>query len=241
MGKILTGTREGPFHYFETHCGKMSYILAPDGEWQEGIGRCADLHNDLALHPYCQIQDSAPAVGSTYHGSWSLAAAYLRRQGYSFRFTLCDTSEYVGESVKKYTPRGTEAIEYRCDDGFPSLKRSAEGQHLILIDPPYAPPTGDRDWARAADTAAFLAAGTIPFLIWYPLTGEEHPHILVNKAGSPGYEILWSKNEENMKMAGAGMVMGNCSPWCDPADFTFIERLATGLGGTFHVRDAPAR
>ncbi|MBN2686591.1 MAG: 23S rRNA (adenine(2030)-N(6))-methyltransferase RlmJ [Deltaproteobacteria bacterium] len=238
MAKILPRRPAGEFRYFETHCGKMSYLLSPGGEWREGIGKGSNPRNDAADHPYFQLQDCPAEIGSMYRGSWSLVAAYLRRKGYPFRFTLCDTSDDVGQSVLAYAPRPAEAIEFLCTDGFTALKRSLHRQGLIFIDPPYTPPKVTHDWKHASDMAAVLARSSLPFLIWYPLVDKDHPQMLVDNGRSPGYEVQWKRKGGKIKMAGAGMVMGNCGSLFDSADFTFLKGMAVRLGGGFHVREA---
>ena len=229
-------SRSSSVHYFETHCGRCSYILLPDGEWRDGIGTCSSVGKDLADHPYFCIQGDPTEVGPIYHGSWFLAAAYLRRKRRSFRFTLCDISNEIETSVIKYKTQIQEEIDFHCTDGFTALKKEVRRQDLIFIDPPYFPPDSPNDWQSCADISADRALSPIPFVIWYPLFDEENPQRLIDYAGSPGYEVQWKTQSGKKKMRGAGMVMGNCDSLFGKDDFTVLKRVAEHLGGRFHVR-----
>ncbi len=237
LGKMLSGRPDSSvIRYFETHCGKNSYILSANGEWQDGIGRFSSVDGDLADHPYFHLQCSSTGIGSVYHGSWSLAATYLRQKRRTFRFTLCDISKDVGTAVREFATYSREVIDFRCTDGFAALKKESRRQDLIFIDPPYSPPHSPHDWQSCADISAELALSSTPFVIWYPVFEEENPQRLVEQAASSGYEVQWKTESENKKMTGAGMVMGNCHSLFNRKDFTVLKRVAERLGSRFHVR-----
>lgn len=224
------------FRYFETHCGNHSYTLSIEGEWQNGIGRFSSIGEGLKDHPYFHIQDGSIGIGSIYHGSWSLAATYLRQKQRTFRFTLCDISADVETSVREFATQSREVIEFRRTDGFTALKNEIHQQDLIFIDPTYSPPDSPNDWQACADISAELALSSTPFIIWYPIFEEQNPQRLVERAASPGYEVRWKTESEKKRMTGAGMVIGNCSSSFDKKDLTVLKQVGEHLDGRFHIR-----
>jgi 23S rRNA A2030 N6-methylase RlmJ len=237
---VLTAKRSpDPFFYCETHAGRPSYTLPETGSWQSGIGSINSINGTLKHHPYFCIQETGTTTGSIYHGSWSLVAEYLRTQGISFDFVLCDLSPQVRDDNARYTPQRPEEerIEFRLTDGFSEVQKIPNRPDLIFIDPPYYPEP-DHDWTSCQNLIGYLQSRHLPFLVWYPVFDDAGPQSLVNCAGSPGYELIWdvSKDTGTGTMRGAGMLIVNVD-MIDETTTADLTDLAQRLDGSVHLRN----
>jgi 23S rRNA A2030 N6-methylase RlmJ len=238
---VLTAKRSpDPFFYCETHAGRHSYTLPEKGHWQSGIGSINSIHGTLGHHPFFCIQETGLTSGSIYHGSWSLVAEYLRSLEISFDFVLCDHSPQVRDNIVKHTLQrpGEETIDFRLADGFSETQKVRGRPDLIFIDPPYHPEP-ERDWISCQNVIGSLQSRHLPVLIWYPVFDDAGPQSLVNRAGSPGYELIWDVSEDTGagKMRGAGMLIVTID-MIDETTTAELTDLAQQLDGRFHLRNA---
>jgi 23S rRNA (adenine2030-N6)-methyltransferase len=177
---LLYLARKGtPFRFIDTHAGGGEYDLTSEealrgGEWQDGIGRFANL-SDMderareLLQPYLDIVGRPDAEGRPvlYPGSPRIIQALMRRQD---RATFCELhSETFAELRANF--RRDERIACLNLDGYICLNGGIpprERRGLVLIDPPFER-TNELDLAWNALRSAYAKWQTGIYALWYPV------------------------------------------------------------------------
>ncbi len=243
---LSAGSQDGPFRYFESHCGGPAHLLPPDGEWRFGIGRVLAAPGVAALPaPFYFDQFGAGLeAGSVYPGSWMQVARLLDRRGLPYELKLCDTSPEVAAELR------TMDLDFVQGDGFTELEGDLERHapsvgdppgRLVMIDPPY----GDdqcADWQRVATAAEKLSRAQRCVLAWYPIYSRHtarRMEALVVATGCLAAEIVWDELGDGPgdHFSGCGMLLGQeAEDVLHPSNAW--ETLAGRLGGRFELRGA---
>jgi 23S rRNA (adenine2030-N6)-methyltransferase len=177
---LLYLARKGtPFRVIDTHAGGGEYDLTSEealrgGEWQDGIGRFANL-SDMderareLLQPYLDIVGRPDAEGRPvlYPGSPRIIQALMRRQD---RATFCELHPETFAELRANFRRD-ERIACLNLDGYMGLNAGIpprERRGLVLIDPPFER-TNELDLAWNALRSAYAKWQTGIYALWYPV------------------------------------------------------------------------
>lgn len=176
MERLLA--RDEPLQVVDTHSGRGIYDVgnaeaSRSGEARAGIGRLATatgLPAGLEILRSDMEALNRAGVVSIYPGSPQLIASRLR-PGDSYLACELRPEEH---SALAEAMQGRAGVRTACADGFDraSSLGPAEGQALVLIDPPFE--RAD-DYARIAEVlrSAGRRAPALRFLIWLPLKDLE--------------------------------------------------------------------
>ncbi|MCG8616952.1 MAG: hypothetical protein MI802_12100, partial [Desulfobacterales bacterium] len=143
------------FRYVESHCGGPVHDLAPEGEWNKGIGNiCRDASCDSTY-----VSFSRPWIErSQYPAGWVFTVSQLAKRVSKVVITLFDTSDAVGSMYDPLKPdhRFPDNIEvtFCKQDGFEAVNNLTEAD-LVFLDPPFHP-DADKDWESLIDTCNIL-------------------------------------------------------------------------------------
>jgi len=216
----------GAVTYVESHAGEGAYVLAPTGEWTEGIGRLwaegvgADEARDgegTAVTRYvalCRALGAGTTRPERYPGSPALARAVL---GASATLALWERDPVACERLiaSSGAPATTRVI---CGDGLVALADAvgaAEAEAdtvVVLIDPPF---TQKPDWTIIPDAliAAVTASRHATVLLWYPVKSLTRPNAMIARLKSAGVsatvaELITTPLEhQRQRLNGSGVVL----------------------------------
>ncbi len=199
--------RPAVFRYLESHCGKALYVLPPQGEWQNGVGRiCGE--PPARGEPYTECLGAAMGSRSIYFGSWMLVALYLQRLGHRFVMRISDSSSEVACHIRTILPKSRRAgsICFRHVDGYRELAVRRDA-HLSFLDPPYGPAFCE-DVKRSAKAVNLLLLQGRPFLAYYPIYEGRDLRALINQPGTIRLELVWGPNRAAHRggVAGCGIL-----------------------------------
>ena len=205
------------FIYRESHAGAPVHTLATRGEWRSGIGQVLPPPSGLEGHAYLRQFDRPLRADDQYPASWVQASALACSLGCELTLQLHDTSPSVHRALSDYA--GKE-VHISRTAGFAAVQRNPAAD-LTLIDPPF---TSRRDWRLSGESVAHLREQQALFAVWYPVFWPTRPNTLVERAGAPGFEVLWSRMgaKPSQTMKGCGVIV-------DPETGVFLEPIPKPL------------
>jgi 23S rRNA (adenine2030-N6)-methyltransferase len=245
-----------PFRVIDTHAGAALYDLGSaeatrGGEWQNGIGRVAEVAFDSAAAALIEPYLGAVRAVNTGHkitrypGSPSIVASFLRKQD---RLIACELEPQAALELSHYLARDNriKAIEI---DGWTALAAyipPKERRGLVLIDPPFEEP-GEFDRLAVALEAAHRKWAEGIYVAWYPVKDARDTAAFARKLGKSAIpktlraEITIA-NPGAEGLRGSGLIVIN-PPWTLESELKILlPALAGAFGGgtrTGHILVEP--
>jgi 23S rRNA (adenine2030-N6)-methyltransferase len=163
-----------PFVYAETHAGSALHLLAPGGEWEEGLGVVdpspePGAWERLVLGP--SLLPSAEREGwRPYPGSALLAWSVLKDRGAKPHLLLCELNPAVCADLQAgFQELGVDAASILPGDGYRTLRGLLEESprpSLVLLDPPAFEAVAIEDALERCHDAG------VPAVAWLPMVAE---------------------------------------------------------------------
>jgi 23S rRNA (adenine2030-N6)-methyltransferase len=242
--------KDTPFRVIDTHAGEGEYDLRSDegirgGEWQDGIGRLADLSgfDERArelLTPYLDIVGPLDGNGqpAVYPGSPRIIESLMRVQD---RATFCELHPQAFAELRGNFRRD-ERIACLNLDGYTGLKAGIppkERRGLVLIDPPFERANElDLAWSALRAAHAKWPGGTYAF--WYPVKDARAVADLAREIAQSGIrrvlrlELAVDEMVAGGRLARTGLILINPPYVLDAEAAILLPALAQKL-----ARSAP--
>lgn len=162
------------FVYAETHAGSALHLLAPGGEWEEGLGLLDPCPEPGAWERLVLGRSLLPAAEREgwrpYPGSALLAWSVLKERGARPHLILGELNPAVCADLEAgFQELGVDAASIVAGDGYRTLRTLLEENpppSLVLLDPPAFEAVAIQDAlerCRGADVTA---------IAWLPLVAE---------------------------------------------------------------------
>jgi len=162
------------FVYAETHAGSALHLLAPGGEWEEGLGLIDPCPEPGAWERLALRPDLLPAAEREgwrpYPGSALIAWSVLKERGARPHLLLCELNPSVCADLEAgFQELGVDAASVLCGDGYRTLRGLLDETprpSLVLLDPPAF------EAVAVQDALERCRAAGVPAVAWLPLVGE---------------------------------------------------------------------
>ena len=260
LGALIEHLTQKPaaFCVLDSHAGRGSYDLTATealrtGEFNDGIGR---LWNEVGAPPliaryldrvraFSDEMSGDPDHLRHYPGSPQLVRMQLRAQD---RLIAVERHPEELARLKDAFSRDSQVAVHNRDawEAFGALLPPAQKRGLILIDPPYEPPTEELQRVRAAlvTVHARFAQGVIA--LWYPIKDAPDNvrwlrQVQALALGSVlAVELCVGPTDNRERLNGSGMLIVN-PPWqlqqqLQPELEWLALRLAQAPGGRYEMR-----
>ena len=165
---------DAPFVYAETHSGSALHLLAPGGEWEEGLGQVDPSPEPGAWERLVLGGRLLPAVEREgwrpYPGSALIAWSVLRERGARPHLVLCELNgEVCADLQAGFQELGVDAAAVLPGDGYRTLRGLLEETprpSFVLLDPPAF------EAVAVEDALERCRAAGVPAVAWLPLVAE---------------------------------------------------------------------
>jgi len=167
---------DAPFVYAETHAGSALHLLAPGGEWEEGLGvvdPCPEPGTWERLVLGGRLLPGVEREGwRPYPGSALLAWSVLRERGARPHLVLSELNASVCADLQAgFQELGVDAAAILPGDGYRTLRTLLDENPppgLVLLDPPAFEAVAVEDALERCRVAG------VPAVAWLPVVAEPH-------------------------------------------------------------------
>jgi 23S rRNA A2030 N6-methylase RlmJ len=213
---------DAPFVYAETHAGSALHLLAPGGEWEQGLGVVdpspePGTWERLALGgrllPQIEREGWRP-----YPGSALLAWSALRERGALPHLVLCELNASVCADLQAgFQELGVDAAAVLPGDGYRTLRTLLDENprpDLVLLDPPAF------EAVAVEDALERCRAAHVPAVAWLPVVAEpddDSPEVRglerwAADTGRPTLRAAWPRPGRADRCTRGCVLVGNDLP-----------------------------
>lgn len=162
------------FVYAETHAGSALHLLAPGGEWEDGLGLIDPSPEPGAWERLALRTDLLPAAEREgwrpYPGSALIAWSVLKERDAHPHLLLCELNPSVCADLEAgFQELGVDSASVLAGDGYRTLRGLLDEiprPNLVLLDPPAF------EAVAVQDLLERCRAAQVPAIAWMPLVGE---------------------------------------------------------------------